>query len=132
MEVDISGMGVAGFGSINLKESPQLRESVVLIKVEAFNTALTTKGPSGKTNAPDAFYKTGFLTISDASQQERAQKIPLASIIRTVGVEVEDLNLVAVNNTNPIDPQNSKLEFGDLSTKGAGEVVILLFTYLIK
>lgn len=130
--IDITKLAVAGADSEKLPSVPQLRDCVAVIKVEAFNTTLVTKSPDGKLNAPDALYKCTFLTIGDADQREKMQKVPLAEITRSNGVKVEDINLTLDGGKNPLDPENTKITIGDLSTKGAGEVVLLLFTYVVK
>lgn len=125
--------GAAGTGSFKLGDVEQLRDSQGIISVEAFNTTLMTKGPNGEVNAPDAFYKNAFLSLMDSTNTEIRSRIPLASLIRSNGnTAIEKLNMFPKDGQKVVDPQRSNVTCGDLSTLGAGTVVMLNFTYINK
>jgi len=132
LEVPVSG--AAGTGSFPLPTNANLRDAEAVLSVEAFNASLVSKSYSGAINAPDNCYKTASLTIVDSGSTTVREKMPLAKMIRSNGTAaIRDINLFRKDGgPNPIDPEKSQVTIGDLSTLGAGTVILLEFTYLVK
>lgn len=131
--VDTSSIPAALQTSVSLGTVEQLRDAVGIIGVEAFNATLMSTSPEGKANMPDACYKAMYLSIYDKTNTEVRSRIPLARLIRNSGnAEIEKMNLFnEKGESGIIDPQRTKIIFGDCALKGAGVCALLEFTYLV-
>jgi hypothetical protein len=132
VEVDLSSSPAAGSFEFTLGSVPQLRDCTALLKAEAMNTTLMSKTPSGAANAPDAAYKTMYLSIINSDNTEIISRKPLATLIRSNGNSaIEMLNIFGTKEKpQPIDPQRSKVICGDCSTITTAQKVLIEFTYV--
>ena len=132
LEIELNNLPAVGQTEYKLSTNASLREAVGILSIEAFNASLVSKSPTGKTNMPDAAYKATFVSLFNSNDVEVRAKMPLASFIRSNGnSRIEPLNLVGTkDNQRPIDPEKSKILIGDCSLAFAGQVALILVTYV--
>ena len=133
VEVELTNLPVGvGQSEYPFSQNSSLRDAVGILSVEAFNTTLMTKGPSGKTNMPDAAYRCTYLSLFNSNDVEIRSKLPVAGLIRSNGnSRIEPLNIFGDQvHPKPIDPQKSKIIIGDNTAALAGQVAIFLVTYV--
>ena len=132
VEVPILNYPNAGSYDFPLPVVQVLQSAKAILAIEAFNTTMLPKIPGQKTNASDAVYKTAFLTLGNANNEEVRTNVPLAKLIRSNGnADVKPVNVFAKDNTNPIDPQKCKVRAADTAMLTNDTVFLLEFTYLI-
>jgi hypothetical protein len=122
MEVSINNVNANKF-PLPLDET--LRDAKRITGIVAYNVSTVSVGPVSKlANVNNTVFAKAFLTVTDRTNLQTLQQLPLADLARTTNAGIE-LNI----DVNNFDPTKSYIEVATTASLSTNEVFILRFEY---